>query len=119
MRAKNNNLPIILGSATPSFESLYNCSVGKYTHLALKNRYFKTKLPSVTVVDLNKDSSDEGFSSELIRSIQKELDKKKQIILYIGRRGFSHTLLCTKCGWTSKCLRCNLATSSSRSLGRM
>ena len=56
---------------------------------------------------MNKDSPDEGFSSELIRSIQKELDKKKQIILYIGRRGFSHTLLCTKCGWTSKCLRCD------------
>jgi len=107
IRSKNNNIPIIMGSATPSFESLYNCSVGKYTHLALKSRYFKTKLPSVTVVDLNKDSPDEGFSSELIRSIQKELDKKKQIILYIGRRGFSHTLLCTKCGWTSKCLRCD------------
>ena len=77
IRSKNNNIPIIMGSATPAFESLYNCSVGK------------------------------GFSSELTRSIQKELDKKKQIILYIGRRGFSHTLLCTKCGWTSKCLRCD------------
>ena len=107
IRAKKNDFPIILGSATPSFESLHNCNIGKYKHLELKKKFFKTTPPKIILVDLNKDIPDDGFSAELKRQIQKQLDKGEQTLLFIGRRGFSHTLLCKKCGWVSKCDKCD------------
>ena len=108
VRAKNNSIPILLGSATPSFESLYNCQIEKYSHIVLKNRFHETKLPTVTVVDTKIDTMKDGFSSILIKEIKKELDAGKQVLLFIGRRGFSHTLLCKVCGWTSKCNKCDV-----------
>ena len=107
IRAKKNDFPIILGSATPSFESLHNCNIGKYKHLELKKKFFKTTPPKIILVDLNKDIPDDGFSAELKRQIQKQLDKGEQTLLFIGRRGFSHTLLCKSCGWLSKCSKCD------------
>ena len=107
IRAKNNNFAIILGSATPSFESLYNCNIGKYKHLELKKRFFKTALPKIMLVDLNKDIPDDGFSSVLKKQIQNQLKKNEQTLLFIGRRGFSHTLFCKNCGWVSKCSKCD------------
>ena len=107
MRAKNSNVPIILGSATPSFESLYNCENKKYKHLELRKRFFSTSLPKILLVDLNKDTPDEGLSSELVKQIHQQIKNKEQTLLFIGRRGFSHTLLCKKCGWVSKCDKCD------------
>tara|TARA_B100000524_G_scaffold347697_1_gene250230 strand:- start:2093 stop:4261 length:2169 start_codon:yes stop_codon:yes gene_type:complete len=107
IRAKNLNIPILMGSATPSFESLYNCKKTKYDHIILKSRFFNTKLPSVTVIDTNKDQPSEGFSMGLIKEIKETLKNKKQTLLFINRRGFSHTLLCKTCGWTSKCDNCD------------
>ena len=107
IRAKNLNIPILMGSATPSFESLYNCKKTKYDHIILKSRFFNTKLPSVTVIDTNKDQLSEGFSSGLVKAIKETLKNKKQTLLFINRRGFSHTLLCKTCGWTSKCDNCD------------
>ena len=107
VRSKNLNIPILMGSATPSFESLHNCKIGKYRHILLKTRFYKTKLPSVKVVDITKDTFVEGFSSELIKSINKELQAGKQTLLFVGRRGYSNALLCKTCGWTSKCPKCD------------
>ena len=107
VRSKNLNIPILMGSATPSFESLHNCQIEKYNHILLKKRFYKTKLPEVSVVDLNKDTVTDGFSSELIKSIKNELQSRKQILLFVGRRGYSHALLCKNCGWTSKCSKCD------------
>ena len=108
VRAKDANIPILMGSATPSFESFHNSQIKKYDHIILKNRFHNTKLPSVTVVDTKKDTTKDGFSSTLIRAIKKELSDGKQILLFVGRRGFSHTLLCNICGWTSKCSKCDI-----------
>ena len=107
VRAKGANIPILMGSATPSFESFHNSQIKKYDHIVLKNRFRNTKLPTVTVVDIKKDTTKDGFSSNLIRAIKKELSDGKQILLFVGRRGFSHTLLCNICGWTSKCGKCD------------
>ena len=107
VRAKGANIPILMGSATPSFESFHNSQIKKYDHIVLKNRFRNTKLPTVTVVDIKKDTTKDGFSSTLIRAIKKELSDGKQILLFVGRRGFSHTLLCNICGWTSKCSKCD------------
>ena len=83
IRAKNNNLPIILGSATPSFESLYNCKIKKYKHLELRKRFFSPTLPKIILVDLNKDIPDEGLSSELKKQIQQQINNKEQTLLFI------------------------------------
>ena len=107
LRAKHSNIPIILGSATPSFESLYNCKKNKYKHYVLKTRFYNSKLPSVKVVDINTDTTTEGFSYTLIKSIEENLKEKKQVLLFVNRRGFSHTLLCKTCGWMSKCSNCD------------
>jgi primosomal protein N' (replication factor Y) len=107
VRSKNLNIPILMGSATPSFESLHNCDIGKYNHIILKKRFFNTKLPAVKVVDASRDTVTDGFSSELIRSIKNELNLNKQVLLFVGRRGYSHALLCKICGWTSKCFKCD------------
>ena len=107
VRSKNLKIPILMGSATPSFESLHNCKIGKYNHVLLKTRFYKTKLPSVQVVDITKDTFVDGFSSELIKSINRELEARKQILLFVGRRGYSNAVLCKTCGWTSKCPKCD------------
>ena len=106
IRAKNLNIPIIIGSATPSFESLYNAQLDKYKKYNLTKRYYKTDLPRVTLVDLNKDFPDGGISKLLKNEIMMNLDKKKQTLLYIGRRGFSQALTCLECRWISKCKIC-------------
>ena len=106
IRAKNLNIPIIIGSATPSFESLYNAQLDKYKKYNLTKRYYKTDLPRVTLVDLNKDLPDGGISKLLKSEIMMNLDKKKQTLLYIGRRGFSQALTCLECRWISKCKIC-------------
>ena len=106
MRAKNLNIPIIIGSATPSFESLHNTRLEKSKKYNLTKRYFKTDLPKITLVDLTKDLPKDGISRFLKKEITNTLDKKKQILLYIGRRGFSHALTCLECRWISKCKIC-------------
>ena len=106
MRAKNLDIPIILGSATPSFESLQNSRLDKSKKYNLTKRYYKTDLPKLTVVDLSKDLPEDGISKFLKNQIMKTLSVKKQTLLYIGRRGFSHALTCLECGWISKCKIC-------------
>ena len=106
MRAKSLNIPIVIGSATPSFESLHNTLLEKFKKYNLTKRYYKTDLPKITLVDLTKDLPQDGISRFLKESITNTLSKKQQILLYIGRRGFSHALTCLECRWISKCNIC-------------
>ena len=106
MRAKSLNIPIVIGSATPSFESLHNTLLEKFKKYNLTKRYYKTDLPKITLVDLTKDLPQDGISKFLKEKITNTLSKKQQILLYIGRRGFSHALTCLECRWISKCKIC-------------
>lgn len=106
MRAKSLNIPIVIGSATPSFESLHNTLLEKFKKYNLTKRYYKTDLPKITLVDLTKDLPQDGISKFLKENIANTLSKKQQILLYIGRRGFSHALTCLECRWISKCKIC-------------
>ena len=87
IRAKNLNIPIIIGSATPSFESLYNAQLDKYKKYNLTKRYYKTDLPRVTLVDLNKDLPDGGISKLLKSEIMMNLDKKNKLFSTLGDGG--------------------------------
>ncbi len=103
----------LLGSATPSFESLYNCQQEKFGYITIHERYGNIELPVLTVVDLRKDhltnKRKSHFSSILVEAIRKTLDEKKQIILFQNRRGFSPHLECHNCGYIPMCIHCDIS----------
>jgi primosomal protein N' (replication factor Y) len=111
--------PIVLGSATPSFESLHNINIKKYKQYKLLNRFHKSKMPLITIVDTSVDKPDEGLSKVLKDKMKSELDKNKKIILFIGRRGFSNTVLCSECKTIVKCPKCNTLMTYHKNVERL
>jgi primosomal protein N' (replication factor Y) len=113
MRAKMANIPIILGSATPSVESFYNALTGRYNMLKLTRRPEKAEVPVVRVVDLKKEYiiGEEGpyFTKTIISKINKSIKRSHQVILYLNRRGFSPRIKCNDCGYTPECPDCAIA----------
>ncbi|MBN1981235.1 MAG: primosomal protein N' [Chitinivibrionales bacterium] len=111
MRGAFQNSIVVLGSATPSFESYYNALLGKYTLVTLSNRFGDALLPKVTLVDMNKEHEANNWSvlSQALKvRIQEILQLKRQIILLLNRRGFSLSLICTKCGHKYSCPNCSI-----------
>ncbi len=119
VRAKNFNCPVVLGSATPSFESLHNINIKKYKQYKLLNRFHKSKMPLITIVDTSVDKPDEGLSKVLKDKMKSELDKNKKVILFIGRRGFSNTVLCSECKTIVKCPKCNTIMTYHKNVERL
>lgn len=113
MRGKITNSPVILGSATPSLESYYNASLGKYTLSTLNKRADTAKLPSFTIVDMKREfdraKGYTSFSQVLLDGIKKRKDIGQQTILFLNRRGYHTTLLCKACGVTVKCSHCDVS----------
>lgn len=107
IKAKNFDIPIIIGSATPSLESLYRHRENKYVRLTLPKRAGKSKLPSMHLIDLNKERSTDGLSSLLIKAIKDHLEKNGQALIYINRRGYAPTLICQSCNHVAQCSRCD------------
>ncbi len=112
MRAKFNNCPVVLGSATPSFESLLHGSKGNYKVLKLTERATKVELPKIEIVDMTKHRrvslASSNISPELYQSIKETLDKKEQIIIFYNKRGFASFLQCETCGRTCSCPNCSV-----------
>jgi len=107
VRAKNENIPLLLGTATPSFESIANVLKGQYTELTLLKRAASTTLPKYSIIDLKNKSLTANLSPELLSEIKTTLEKKEQILLFLNRRGFAPTLICHQCGWIAACDRCD------------
>ena len=105
-RAKKKNIPIILGSATPSLETLRNVQSGKYKQLPLLKTAVDTPLPSRLLIDTSKQTLTHGLSETLLAKIKKHLDAKKQVLVFINRRGFAPALSCQNCGWVAECNNC-------------
>jgi primosomal protein N' (replication factor Y) len=118
MRGQMENAVVVLGSATPSMESFYNCRRGKFTLLELLQRVDDQKMPRVRVVDMRQASRDgKGppiFSPQLKEAITQRLERKEQTILFLNRRGYSSSLLCEKCGHVCGCPNCSLALTYHR-----
>lgn len=111
MRARINNIPVLLGSASPSFESYHNAQSGRYRLLRLTKRPREAKLPTVRLVDMRTDrlKGDLGFFSlALKQQIEKRLDNDEQVILYLNRRGHSPQVKCTTCGHVPRCRQCQV-----------
>lgn len=106
-RAQVCNIPIVLGSATPSTESLYNAAQGKYRHLNLPRRVGDARMPQVEVVDTGGQKLDGGLSEQLLQAMSRHLQAGQQTLLFLNRRGFAPTLLCGECGWIAQCKACD------------
>ncbi len=106
------NCPVVLGSATPSIESMYNAEVGKYELLSLPNRIDDVKLPKITFVNIahekNKSKNETVFSKVLLDKIEDRLKKKEGIIILQNRRGFSTQIFCSDCGEVEMCENCSV-----------
>ena len=107
VRANNADIPIILGSATPSLESLYLCQQNKMALYKLRQRAGKARPPEVHLIDVRGQYLQHGMSRTLIDLIKQHLAKENQVLLFQNRRGYSPVLLCNKCGWISHCHRCD------------
>jgi primosomal protein N' (replication factor Y) (superfamily II helicase) len=109
---KINNCPVILGSATPSIESMYNAQNGKYKLLQLKERVDNARLPIIELVNISsekkKRNSTNVFSKVLLDKIEDRLKKKESIIILQNRRGFSTNIYCTDCGEVETCKNCSV-----------
>ncbi len=99
-------IPIVLGSATPSLESLHNVHVGKYCHLQLTQRAVG-QLPTITVVDMNQQQIVSGISTALLNAITLTLNKGEQVMLLLNRRGFAPVVYCQHCQHILDCHQCD------------
>ncbi len=107
VRGKALNVPVVLGSATPSLESLHNARSGRYTHLRLQQRAGDAKPPGVRVFDVRKRPLQDGLSPEVLAGIEQHLKAGSQVLVFKNRRGYAPVLLCHDCGWTAPCKRCS------------
>ncbi|WWP00628.1 MAG: primosomal protein N' [Candidatus Dasytiphilus stammeri] len=105
--AKKANIPIIMGSATPALETLYNVHIGKYKNLKLSKRAGKAGLYKQLVIDLRGLKLESGLSPLLKKLITKHLQANNQVLLFLNKRGFSTSLICQECGWIAECQRCD------------
>lgn len=106
VRAQRAGIPLMLGTATPSLESLYNTTHNRYLHLRLTQRAGGAKPPEVQLIDLRGQRLQDGFSPELLGHIETELEKGNQVLVFINRRGFAPVLICHDCGWIADCKNC-------------
>ncbi|MCP5143463.1 MAG: primosomal protein N' [Gammaproteobacteria bacterium] len=107
MRASLESVPVILGSATPSMESLVNVERGKYRALLLPGRAGAAKPPAMQVVDLRGRKLETSISPELLDAITRRLARGEQSLLFLNRRGYAPTLMCHQCGEAAQCNRCH------------
>ena len=106
-RAKHLDIRIVLGSATPTLEMLQHCESGKYRHLVLPERAGSAEPPVIRVIDLGRSAAVEGLSEPLASAIGQHLGSGGQALLFLNRRGFAPTLICTACGHVAECSRCD------------
>ena len=107
VRGKALDVPVLLGSATPSLESLQNAIAGRHLHLRLSQRAGNARPPAVRVVDVRKRPLDAGLSPELLTAIERALADGGQVLVFRNRRGYAPVLLCHDCGWSAHCPRCS------------
>jgi primosomal protein N' (replication factor Y) (superfamily II helicase) len=106
-RAQQAGVPVVLGSATPSLESLHNAGSGRYQLLHLGQRTGTAEHPPMHLIDVRGQQLREGLSGQLLAHIRRHIEAGGQALLFLNRRGFAPTLLCHICGWVADCKRCD------------
>ena len=107
VRAKHLDVPVVLGTATPTLEMLQHCHSGHYQHLKLPTRAGGAKPPAVRLVDTTKAPATDGLSEPLAEAIKRHLNGGGQALIFLNRRGFAPTLICSSCGHVAGCDRCD------------
>ena len=106
-RGQLENCQVILGSATPSLESMHNAIQGKYRHIKMMYRAGAGQTPEMFLIDIRSRPLENGCSRPLLNRIGEEIEKGNQVIIFQNRRGFSPSLMCNSCGWLAQCKHCD------------
>ncbi|PWH10094.1 primosomal protein N' [Bacteroidetes bacterium SCGC AAA795-G10] len=121
--ARNLNAKVILGSATPSIETAENARNGKYGWVKLKERYGGVELPKIELVNLKaeyqKNKMSGIFSKQLLLKIKETIDQRKQVILFQNRRGYAPILECLCCGYSPKCVQCDVSLTYHQTMNKL
>jgi primosomal protein N' (replication factor Y) (superfamily II helicase) len=119
VRAQRADVPVLLGSATPSLESLHNVDSGRYKRLSMPYRAASAEPPRMALVDLRANPVHSGVSTPAIQAMQRHLKEDGQVLVFLNRRGYAPTLLCTACGWIAPCQECDARLTVHLSAGRL
>lgn len=118
-RARQLDVPILLGSATPSLETLRHAWDGRYHHLRLTQRATGASMPTIHCLDIRAQPMEGGVSPALMRAIQRHLLDGGQVMLYLNRRGYASSLVCHACGWVAGCPHCDAFLTWHREAARL
>ncbi len=119
MRAHLANIPIVLGSATPSLESVHNCKLKKYSLLRLNHKALSSTPLHYQLIDLRSQVLQHGLAAPTLNVIEEHLQKNNQVLVFINRRGFAPVLLCHQCGWMADCRACDSHLTLHKQSGQM
>ena len=118
-RAKDLDIPLILGSATPSLESLQNVRNGRYRQQSLPKRATGAPMPRIHILDIRGQRLQDGLSQPLLRRIKRHLQAGGQVLVFLNRRGYAPTYLCADCGWQAVCQSCDARLTLHRGRRRL
>ena len=107
VRAKRLDIPVVLGTATPTLEMIQHCRAGKYQHLVLPHRAGGARPPHIRLIDTGRTPATDGISEPLAAAIRRHLEAGGQTLIFLNRRGFAPTLICSGCGHVAGCERCD------------
>ncbi|PIP80144.1 MAG: primosomal protein N' [Gammaproteobacteria bacterium CG22_combo_CG10-13_8_21_14_all_40_8] len=107
LRCQKLDIPIVLGSATPSLETLQNINQQRFQQLSLKQRAGEAKPPQWELLDIRKLKLDQGLSKPLLSKIAQHLSQGEQVLIFLNRRGYAPSLICYDCGWLAQCRHCD------------
>ncbi|HMP76315.1 MAG TPA: primosomal protein N' [Kiritimatiellia bacterium] len=123
MRGHRDGCAVVLGSATPSLESLHNAQRGKYTLARMPHRVDHRRMPGMRIVDMRQEMEKEGrlnvLSRDLKEAIQSRIERAEQTILFLNRRGFATSLVCPSCGTVARCEQCSVALTYHKPTDRL
>jgi len=119
VRAREASLPVVLGSATPALETLHNAAAGRYTLLRLERRAAHAAPPRLALIDLRGGAVRAGLSTAAVHAMERHLAAEGQVLVYLNRRGYAPTLLCTACGWIAPCGECDARLTVHLAAGRL
>jgi primosomal protein N' (replication factor Y) (superfamily II helicase) len=119
VRAQQAQVPVVLGSATPAFETLHNLRSGRYHGLSLPRRADQPEAPRLALIDVRAHTVTQGLSTPVLDAMRRHLAARGQVLVFINRRGYAPTLLCTACGWMAPCSQCDARLTVHRSAGEL
>jgi len=118
-RAQQAGVPVLLGSATPALETLHNAQAGRYQPLVLPRRADQAAAPRLSLIDLRAHAVHQGLSTPVVQAMERHLASDGQVLVYLNRRGYAPTLLCTSCGWIAPCTECDARLTVHHGAGQL